>query len=143
VDLLEIGKAKRVESLKQNAAVLSQNDKTVSPPVSTRAEIAKAAVRGQGRHHDSAGHSRIIGDNRSSMEALTCHLPGWNNQHQTLYRRRSTPAPPSVFAATERFTGSLTDLFAEARPQIERARQLGLLKFAEVADDGKDSQAVE
>jgi hypothetical protein len=43
VDLLEIGKAKRVESLKQNAAVLSQNDKTVSPPVNTRKEIAKAA----------------------------------------------------------------------------------------------------
>jgi N6-adenosine-specific RNA methylase IME4 len=43
VDLLEIGKAKRVESLKQNAAVLSQNDTTVSLPVSTRAEIAKSA----------------------------------------------------------------------------------------------------
>jgi ParB family chromosome partitioning protein len=42
-DLLEIGKAKRVESLKQNAAVLSENDTTVSPPVSTRAELAKAA----------------------------------------------------------------------------------------------------
>ena len=69
------------------------------------------------------------------MNELTCHLPGWNNQHQTLYRRQSTPAPTSIFAATERFTGSLAGLFAEARPQIERARQLGLLKFAEVTDE--------
>ena len=77
------------------------------------------------------------------MEALTCHLPGWNNQHQTLYRRQPTPAPPSIFAASERFIGCLADLIAEARPQIERARQLGLLKLAEVADDDKDAQVVE
>ena len=43
-DLLEIGKAKRVETLKQNASVLSQNDRTESvPTVNTRVEIAKAA----------------------------------------------------------------------------------------------------
>ena len=43
-DLLEIGKAKRVETLKQNAAVLSENDKTASPPpINTQKEIAKAA----------------------------------------------------------------------------------------------------
>ena len=42
-DLLEIGKIKRSETLKQNAPVLSQNDKTESPPVNTRKEIAKAA----------------------------------------------------------------------------------------------------
>jgi hypothetical protein len=42
-DLLEIGKAKRVETLKQNATVLSENDKTESPPVNTQKAIAKAA----------------------------------------------------------------------------------------------------
>jgi N6-adenosine-specific RNA methylase IME4 len=43
-DLLEIGKAKRVETLKQNASVLSQNDRTESvPTLNTRVEIAKAA----------------------------------------------------------------------------------------------------
>ena len=77
------------------------------------------------------------------MEALTCHFPGWSTEHRPLHRRQPTPAPPSIFTASERFTGSLAGLFAEARPQIERARQLGLLKFAEVADDGKDSQVVE
>ena len=77
------------------------------------------------------------------MNELTCHLPGWNTEHRPLHRRQSAPAPPSIFTATERFTGSLAGLFAEARPQIERARQLGLLKFAPVTDDGKDSQLVD
>ena len=77
------------------------------------------------------------------MNELTCHLPGWSTEHRPLHRRQSAPAPPSVFTASERFTGSLAGLFAEARPQIERARQLGLLKFAEVTDDERRSQVVE
>ena len=69
------------------------------------------------------------------MNELTCHLPGWSTEHRPLHRRQSTPAPTSIFTASERFTGSLAGLFAEARPQIERARQLGLLSFAEVTDE--------
>jgi N6-adenosine-specific RNA methylase IME4 len=46
-DLLEIGKAKKVESGKEtgrgNKKDLSQNDKTFIPPVNTQKEIAKAA----------------------------------------------------------------------------------------------------
>jgi N6-adenosine-specific RNA methylase IME4 len=42
-DLLEIGEQKRAKTLKQNAPVLSPNDTTKEAPVSTRAEIAKAA----------------------------------------------------------------------------------------------------
>jgi N6-adenosine-specific RNA methylase IME4 len=52
-DLLEIGKAKRVESGKEardkQLGVLSQNDTTPTPPVSTRAEIAKAAGTSTGQ----------------------------------------------------------------------------------------------
>jgi len=71
------------------------------------------------------------------MTELTCHLRGWDTEHRPLYRKQSTPAPTSIFAASERFTGSLADLIAEAAPQIERAKRLGLLSFAEVADDAK------
>ena len=77
------------------------------------------------------------------MNEFACHLPGWERQHRPLRRRQCTPAPPSIFAATERFTGSLADLIAEARPQIERARQLGLLKFAEVTDESETAQVVD
>ena len=77
------------------------------------------------------------------MTELTCHLPGWNTEHRPLYRRQSTPPPPSIFAATAADHFDLQQLIRAARPQIERARRLGLLKFAEAADDGKDSQLVD
>lgn len=68
------------------------------------------------------------------MHELTCHLPSWDTEHRPLYRRQSTP-PTSIFAATATDRFDLQQLIAEARPQIERARRLGLLKFAEVTDE--------
>jgi len=77
------------------------------------------------------------------MNELTCHLPGWNTERRPLYRRQSTPAPTSIFAASATDHFDLQQLIAEARPQIERARRLGLLSFAEVTDESETTQLVD
>lgn len=77
------------------------------------------------------------------MEPLTCHVPGWDRQHRPLYRKQSTPAPTSVFAASATDHFDLQQLIAEAAPQIARAQRLGLLQFAAVADESGTTQIVD
>lgn len=68
------------------------------------------------------------------MTEYRIHRPHTARVHHAWRRHISTPQPVLSYAPGERFEGSLAELIAQARPQIERARQIGLLSFAPVKD---------